>query len=684
MIINGIEFNSKRLDLNNKFNLKNWHSLEYSFVSELKRDRFLVTKIYDYLAKNLDVIVNEGTYDIDNDLVYDYFKSVLNRGINDKNYSSEELLNNLVIPYPETFLPVIEIVSSLEYPKLLIKSNLTNFDWSEDGLAQRKKFLCEFDNSILPITDKLIEQYLNPVKMNRKVLCWSCGNYKTTVIRQFIVNNFENGVVYACSSKSQALILQYDISSFIGKENTLLVTSLKDSYEDIKSKKVLITTYDMLLNRPCSLLLELNGLPRTYLIIDEQPETFGSIELSSAEMQYIYNLDNKLNVSNAVNNFYLQYSNKDNSITQRSAILNNVEKWSGIKLNRVENNIDNLAFDLSSFVVDKVVNIFRNNPNYEIKYNNKIYFNLDNLNVRNILICDGTGDLLLSTNHKWDIIKDERFKFNFTGSFSEIKSYIQRDVNTKNLSIIENNFKVIINKLIELTHKHDKILVVSWKDLKFTKDNSLRIFNLSSALTVGDLNTYINLELPSGLRDRFEFTYYKSEKTHSTNEFIDCDAIVLLGNVIVDDKELEEFNNQNSTNITSTDYTVSEVVQAIYRTRARDSKSVSVYYTSDWDKSIIQNVMNYINYGSKETQDNDSLQKFCKVYNCNYNSRNVKEVTLLSEYLNDFLNGKSVIFTIEDGENVLSFKSKVQDFLEGILELKYQDLPENKFKVISL
>lgn len=167
---------------------------------------------------------------------------------------------------------------------------------------------------------------------------------------------------------------------------------------------------------------------------------------------------------------------------------------------------------------------------------------------------------------------------------SEI-NHIDMDIsrNRSTLSVNEHYDRLLeqIAKLDNyLKDKSDrKHLVVTWKDSK-------------------------GFDLPKLIKDRcttdnFYITHYGSGKTRATNEFIDCDSIIFFGDWYINREVVTQLSELTQSDISSSDLVLAEMVQAVFRTRARNLKLE--------DRSIIIAIDSTMNIESNSVDLKDRL-----------------------------------------------------------------------------
>jgi hypothetical protein len=91
-----------------------------------------------------------------------------------------------------------------------------------------------------------------------------------------------------------------------------------------------------------------------------------------------------------------------------------------------------------------------------------------------------------------------------------------------------------------------------------------------------------------------DVTHYQSGETRATSRFASCDAILFLGSFYIPQHAIDEYNRVNQSTMTRWTWTLAELVQATYRTRARHGLPVTVYFTADWEPYILTALRQYL------------------------------------------------------------------------------------------
>jgi hypothetical protein len=105
--------------------------------------------------------------------------------------------------------------------------------------------------------------------------------------------------------------------------------------------------------------------------------------------------------------------------------------------------------------------------------------------------------------------------------------------------------------------------------------------------------------LEKGLHhSQFEVIYYGSAQTKSTNDYRDCDAMVLCGNWGIPGSKTKQLREAYLTETTSDEHNLWYFVQLITRIgiRMHNGGEYHVYYSNDYNASFIKQLDTYFNH----------------------------------------------------------------------------------------
>ena len=193
--------------------------------------------------------------------------------------------------------------------------NKRRFFWSREAMRRHRDYLLTLDQtcptSLTDITTAL--------QAGRQVFPWAAGYGKTTAVRQFICQEYAQGVLYAVRTQEEANLLGYEIACFLidreggpptPQDHTVYIlhsaarvvdADLQQeiysyhSYcadpEQIRDFFVIVTTHARLFLDPPQLLLNMDedrnphsSPTRQYMIIDEKPNLYEKFTLDIHDM----------------------------------------------------------------------------------------------------------------------------------------------------------------------------------------------------------------------------------------------------------------------------------------------------------------------------------------------------------------------------------------------------------------
>lgn len=205
-----------------------------------------------------------------------------------------------------------------------------------------------------------------------------------------------------------------------------------------------------------------------------------------------------------------------------------------------------------------------------------------------VLIYEGAGDLLLSTSKAFNLI-DISTKYNSTVNFISFEFNQKRK--DKDYPETE-DFDVYISNLAGMVRKHTRTLVVVWKYWGKMKD-------ADEGCGISEYTQLIEEKLlEKGLvHSQFEVIYYGSSQSKSTNDYRDCDAMVLCGKWGIPPSKTRQLREAYLIETTEEEHNLWYFAQLITRIgiRNHDGGSYHIYYSNDYNTSFIQKLDDYFN-----------------------------------------------------------------------------------------
>lgn len=390
---------------------------------------------------------------------------------------------------------------------------------------------------------------------------------------------------------------------------------------------------------------------RKAIIIDEKDIKYNSREISDASLSLYKMLTENTSltlggynkIQNISFNNYIKYLNKakiDDFNNYQSLINNKITKNAFENLSGVKWNIsftEDHARVRLSFLYLELLRLYTPNP-VDGFDNLELLWSLSELKIP-IINFDGTGDLTCYNSNIWKVI-DNDFPYNFTGNiipsditprersiaaelginkeltytnkYHQTIKYVEipyKKISSKEVNKnIEDFITDIVNEIKVLLTFNKKLFIVIWKDLKGeVETHSIQNDDEEESHIIEVIKSKVNLPEIIGDKllefdineNRFSITYWQSGKTRATNEFKDCDSVLLVGNFFLPINEINKYNKATSSKNTKITLFASEIIQAIYRTRIRDGYPVNVYYTKDmWETMGF--VSNYLKFNQSD------------------------------------------------------------------------------------
>lgn len=522
-------------------------------------------------------------------------------------------------------------------------------DKSDKALYERGKFLVEvIDKQALISSDELsnsIEVSMNK-GFDKTIIPYSPSAGKTTAVRQ-LISNSGRSITGTYSSKliDDLKSIKYDVESqtmYEGKAcpSMMVFTSeTNPELEDVIKSQWVLCTHARLVIEPSTVLtssvtgrslISAFKLPRNYFIIDEYPSNVYN-KVSIKNVRPVAMLDkniideNEKMIEKSTNDL-MRTTGMNYEVARRMVKMqvrsNSIhESTSG---NRRPTEAESELPLLNDFDapgckngISKLKNMSPSDPNFEFKNdrlsfymghysddyydtkredsnvvwdndNSSLYYSISDLSKEvPITVLDGTGDLTLGKLPNWYVPESRSevtTRYLNVNRMTMVKSFSKRD-HPKDKIVKE---YVGILKQVSDEHPDEKILAYTWK---FSKDDSLQDTN----------GIDLKNDILSGLEDlgitNVEILTYMSGEEKGTSKYANCSVAAILGefyipNYVVHDinRSLYKSNNDKTDYITSDDYTLSLLIQFIYRTRARKrgipDNSISIYMDHRYTKFV--------------------------------------------------------------------------------------------------
>lgn len=580
------------------------------------------------------------------------------------------------------------------------------YDYSKDELSRRKEYLLEIDKYA-----KLSgEDITKDIKTGRSVLAYGPGLGKTTALRQFICNpkNYSEGILVATKRIEDVNKLAYDVSAFLGsryEDKVIAIHSgseidseVKSNPDYLKDYEIVITTHKRLLLDSPNVILGTNERystlgdhsDRQYVFIDEEPQYLIDIGATDQLMSYIFSVAVTMSRDQGVSIGDFSYKDLVKEITKQlmdpisfeyliplyKCIAKSMTYDDFACYNLRAKRFSHRLGVCCKYLLDK----------YPSRVDVPIYYHIGMLRSRHVVILDGTGDITNKGSSVWKVpITTERKLI--IDSISVIpNTYLPRKPN----SVID--YHEFADAIKRAHTGHNKVLVVTWKDLKGDSDRYLRELSseskdnrtpTESRHTIVELTSdfigYLKSKLPEDIAKNTMFLSYMSGKERVTSEFSECDTILFLGNFFLPNSEVAKLNELKGTELESKEYTKSLLIQSIYRTRARHNKGIKIYFSSDWRYEFLFELFKEFTI----LDYNMSYSTFYYRYNLshfNYNSRNEVYYNFIKTRFTELIKYKEVEYIIPESMDLSNTKRAIQKMIKKNNFIEYHNIRQsNKF-----
>lgn len=589
-------------------------------------------------------------------------------------------------------------------------------DFSSEALLKRADYLLEvIDN----IPNKATSEDIERLPSGRVMVTWGPASGKSTAIRQYLCKNQMNYMIYATAKKSDVDAMYYDLLAM--KEKGIIVSECKiakfhsnfDPGEaSLRSSNILICTHERLMIEPPSILYRLEGdipnhlgqIIRSEMIIDELPKFYKSFKASGALMMglgYInsqlerFRYDKRQRLAYRYAKFrslmeaYLDNDESKLSTVDYGAVVSLINSYQAsnivIKDNDRERAVRKFAY-FSDLLAEKLLEMTIE-EGVRSSIDRNLYYTLLDIEVPNIKIFDGTGDLILKGSNSWIIQRDDRFRRSLSLAkpieLLDNTSMIRSVAKSEDLEYTRSKIMTLVNHIRNLLRTNSgKILLYTWKSIRLNY-NYYDESDENDPKDMRYLPDYIRSLFTPEENDRLEITYYGSGKERVTSEFSDCDSIIIAGKFFIPNSAISNYNEVNSTEITSLDYTKSLIIQAIYRTLSRHGQPINIYFTNDYDWNLIGSIMSEFDEIVIDGENYTGQYKFSQLIS--HTSRNKKHYEHISKYFNQIYNEGEAILTVPKGSTgsfTRDYKIAIQNLVKDS-PIIYQNIDNsNNFKLI--
>lgn len=236
------------------------------------------------------------------------------------------------------------------------------------------------------------------------------------------------------------------------------------------------------------------------------------------------------------------------------------------------------------------------------KVDTKIYHSIYNLYIDNIILFDGTADIALNDTD-WKVCQLEK-----PGLKRSIEVNKLVPINTgsvKRSSHVDTILKVYsdrINKIVKRYDADTKFLVYCWKSSKSNRevDKDLELDK--------ELSDRIRKDYGDEEADRVSIITYQSGRERVTSAYRDTSVAIILGEYFIpessaldikrgnldDQVSIDDSTKAEEGKISAINWTLSLMIQFIYRTQARVGKPIDIYIDNKYNKDFIKKFIKYL------------------------------------------------------------------------------------------
>lgn len=592
------------------------------------------------------------------------------------------------------------------------------YQYTESELIRRFKYLKLIDQDV---SQKLINNWSEDWSVDkyithphtRTILAFGAGSGKTSKIRNFIANNYHLGIVYAARTVNECNLLHYDICSqmvgngislddvlkLIGNFNstTELGEELKLNYSALEPYLVIITTHERLgIESPAILIdksraFSSDGVSneddtrRELLIIDEYPKLDRDCTIPNFRQFLSYfDSEGRLN-SNISLPSYRKYiksqillklnsNNKFERLATEDLILDHYSRMSlGITTKHFSDSVIHRMMFYLSLSLNQLYEKY-NGWNIE-GLNDKIRYTISDIKINNMLMFDGTGDLVSTNSTLWKVTSNYQ-KHVKLSKFDTIAFNLPRYYKWNSITEMDSELEKQINsfksELVPIINKSKKTLIITWMNTDYKVDNENSITNINYARGI-DIQSMIKRILTPSQREKTYFTHYQSGRTRATSDYSDADTIIIIGKFFLPNTAIKSNNEALRANSNYINMSIAELKQSIFRTQARVDKPINLYISDDWGSKFISLLLKNINCEKLyETPEMVKLNELIKRKSLTPNTRN----EMYKVVRNSIINNNQIEITLDKLYTLIPMSRKEKDSYRKLIT-KFSELNYN-------
>lgn len=599
-------------------------------------------------------------------------------------------------------------------------------DFSKEALKTRAEFLI---NVIDKIPDKATSADIEALPEGRVVVNWGPSSGKTTAIRQWFCKNPLHYSIFATARMEDVDSMYYDLmamKAYGAIDSHCLIEKYTADHDPgetrLRLANIVVCTHERLMIEPPYLLYTVTGdlagignqILRDTIFIDEMPKFYKEFVITPQMMTYLGWINQNADDSGLtrIDRARYRYSKCEELVRTYishpdqldlmeygiiSGFIDELKKSNiRFKFNRKRRTAQKLSYFVD-YLAEQVQHLSDTGTESSVLLYSKVYYSLLDIEVPNIYIFDGTGDLILGGSDSWTMHRDFKFARELilnhepevlegTDMPRNIKSAPEFDYAKSCIESLASHIKKLLD-----SDPNRKVLVYTWKSIRL--QFNYYIENPSEDNWYGYFPNYLRSMLTPEENRRVRIMHYNSGKEKVTSEYSDCDTIIIAGKFFIPNSAVACYNLVNHTRISSLDYTASLIIQAIYRTSARHRKPINLYFTDDYSKDIIDFIMSKfdsvkLNNTTFGVMAEDITGYHKLVSTIKYTSRNEKYFEFIKPYLNDLYQNGEVVLSVPPNTSrfcasyTRDYKLSIQKLLKNS-DITYENIyGTTQFKLI--
>lgn len=435
---------------------------------------------------------------------------------------------------------------------------------------------------------------------NRQILSWGCGSGKTNKIKAFCATTMLSTLIVV-NTNDEIKKMVFDIlalnpeQSVVGYYSNDVGNSVMDNVEFLRKFRVVVTNSWRLANDPMHVLMRSDEAPqstyqkyslagvssvRKVVIIDELPG-----------MAYRRNFQDFV-IDSMVGCRRVPHPNNIKELSRMTDLIMS----HGYKILSQVFDVSETANALSyERIADRVVGMM----NYMSK---EVHIHKSDISLKHgccyvktllempketkILVLDGTGHLIFKDSSVWSVEKkyQKSVVANNIGLIDfNTDRYKYSGTARDRVVSIDNDLSKIVDSIEEMLKSGKKVFVVTWKTVDLSETITIDGHSVTGYSIIDKLTYMLSSRVPTDLMHNFSGTTYGSGKCRATNEFIDYDTIMFIGKWSIHPTAVRDKQSVTRNSLTSNDIVLSEMIQSVFRTRARVGKPIDIYFCGNHD-----------------------------------------------------------------------------------------------------